>query len=59
MWIKHWQEAQSVLYIDDFKNCMGKNFDKMKMIYKAITRSSSNAFWWERIIVLCSKEMIV
>ena len=35
-------------YIDAFMNCTCENFDKMQIIFKAITESSGCAPWWER-----------
>ena len=44
--------------IDAFMIDVRWNFDKMQMIFKAITGSSSHAFWWERT-VLHSMETVV
>ena len=36
--------------IDAFTNDV-MEFDKMQIIFKAITRSSGRAFWWERTVL--------
>ena len=44
--------------IDPFTNYMYENFDKMQMIFKAITGTTGYASWWE-ITVCYSMETVI
>ena len=54
----NWSANGAKLCIDAFTIDVWWNFDKMQMIFKAITESSGHAFWWERT-VLHSMETVV
>ena len=51
-------QTMHVFHHSCFPNYSCWNFDKIQMIFKVITRSSSHAFWWERT-VLHFMEMVV
>ena len=55
IWLKH---CWSIIYIYAFTIEVWWNFDKMQITFKAITRSSGYAFWWERT-TLHSMETVV